>query len=89
MTVPGKGGARKGSLHHKAKLTEADVIEIRRRRHAGHTLDEIWADYPDLDSYSVLARAARGATWKHLPGEFRDGRVRHGNMYKRPKVRLP
>lgn len=58
--------ARKGSRHHKAKLTEKDVREIRRRRTLGHTLDDIWVDFPHIESYSTIGRVAQGATWRHI-----------------------
>lgn len=47
-----------------AKLTEADVREIRRRRKAGQTLKAIAADY-GVHHVTIL-RASTGANWAYL-----------------------
>lgn len=58
--------APKGESHHKAKLTEEDVREIRRRRADGETIESIWLSFPHVESYSTIGYAARGSTWRHV-----------------------
>lgn len=58
------GTKLEGANSPSAKITEQDVIEIRRRRAAGEMLDEIAADYP-IGKANVWAIAAR-KTWKHV-----------------------
>jgi len=54
----------KGQDHGMAKLTEADVLEIRRRRAAGEPLATIANDFNVTDGrVSVIARRK---VWRHL-----------------------
>lgn len=53
-----------GSIHPKAKLTEADVVEIRRLRAAGMTYVAIGERYGI--SNVAAGRAAKGITWRRL-----------------------
>lgn len=54
----------RGENRWSAKLTEADIPVIRRRRRAGETFAAIARDY-DV-RYQTIARAAQGKTWKHV-----------------------
>jgi hypothetical protein len=54
-------GARSGSAHHGAKLTEAQVVAIRRRRGRGEKLLPIARDF-DV-SYQLVSQIARGEVW--------------------------
>lgn len=53
-----------GDGHPLAKLTEADVREIRQRVGAGENFSELAREYGV--SNVTLRAAARGDTWKHL-----------------------
>lgn len=55
---------RMGSQKAMAKLTEADVPEIRRRLAAGETQKAIAADYGI--HRVTLGKLARGLIWKHV-----------------------
>lgn len=57
--------APRGGSHHKAKLSESDVIEIRRRRAAGDLLKNLAADFGV--STLNISWIARRKTWKHVP----------------------
>jgi hypothetical protein len=52
-----------GSAHKRAKLTEAQIPEIRELRKA-HTLRELAERYGV--SLTVISRVCRGETWKHV-----------------------
>ena len=54
----------KGSLHPKTKLTEADVLEIRRLRQAGWMVKEIAAKY-EMKTRAISAICNR-RTWPHI-----------------------
>ncbi|GGR51432.1 hypothetical protein [Streptomyces roseolus] len=61
--------AKQGEKHHKAKLIEDDVREIRKRVAAGETIESIWlSTFLDLgiESATTIGMAARGQTWKHV-----------------------
>lgn len=53
-----------GSANPKAKLTDADVIEIRRRRAAGEVQQRIADDY-GITQVNV-SEICLGKTWRHL-----------------------
>lgn len=57
-------GHRKGENHPKAKLSEKDVLTIRRRFDNGEWAADITADYPV--SKSAILKIGNGRTWKHL-----------------------
>lgn len=58
------GTRRQGETSHFAKITEADVIEIRRRRAAGEKHRSIAADYGiHQDNSSAICRRV---SWKHV-----------------------
>jgi hypothetical protein len=62
---PGAGGNQpKGERHNRAKLTEADVWEIRRRLAAGEVQRVIAAEF-GVDPVSVSA-IKTGKTWSYL-----------------------
>lgn len=54
----------RSATHPLSKLTDADVLEIRRRRSAGEKWKQIAADYPV--SVSTLIVAGLGRTFNHL-----------------------
>lgn len=60
-----KGRTPQGEAHYKAKLTDAQVMEIRRLRREGVTLTRLGA------MFGVTAQQvcdiARGKRWTHLP----------------------
>ncbi len=54
-----------GARHHQAKLTDSDVIEIRRLKASGETERTIAAKYSI--SQSLVGHIARRLKWRHLP----------------------
>jgi hypothetical protein len=56
-------GYHSGELNPKSKLTEADVIEIRKSSLTCDKLAPIYGVSPD-----AIARARRGASWGHVAG---------------------
>lgn len=59
-------GRRNGELNSNAKLTDTDVVTIRRRRNAGEKVRDIAKDYVAVTPEQVWAVAAN-KSWKHLP----------------------
>lgn len=60
-------GTLRGEDQFGAKLTEADVKNIRRRYRAGETVSSIRLSFKRV-SESAVSFAARGETWGHLAG---------------------
>lgn len=54
----------RGEHRHSAKLTEAQVREIRARRDAGEKLVVLERDYGISDSQ--VAKIAKGKRWRHV-----------------------
>lgn len=54
-----------GEKHHGAKLSEGDVINIRKMRAEGFSGAEIAQQYPHLNRSSIYPILS-GKTWKHL-----------------------
>lgn len=67
-----------GDSHRGARLTEAVVLECRRRYAAGETQTALASEYSV--SVSSMSLAVRGITWSHLPGAVpvRPGFAGHG-----------
>ena len=64
-----KPGARPGEAHHKAKLTEALVREIRQRYAAGGiSMFSLWEEYQDVVDVGLgtFTGALTRRTWKHI-----------------------
>lgn len=59
------GNYAEGIRNGRAKLTEADVITIRRRFDAGELVSNIHSDYLHVSETSI-ANAAKRKTWTHL-----------------------
>ncbi len=57
---------RRGSLHHKAKLTENQVREIRAKYATGKTSHWKLAMEYDLDSARTIACIVQRKTWTHI-----------------------
>lgn len=58
---------RVGSSNGRAKMTEEEVMQIRRRYANGESASEIYKTYKDKISKSTLDAIAHGKTFKHLP----------------------
>ena len=56
--------AARGSAHHRTRLTEADVLAIRRRRMDGETERSIAATYGL--SASAMHEIVTGESWRHV-----------------------
>jgi hypothetical protein len=54
----------RGSRHPNSKLSEADVVEIIRRRTAGEIRKTIAADFQIAES--VISKIMYGSSWKHI-----------------------
>lgn len=54
-----------GAAHGRAKISDADVVEIRRRASLGESCRRISADYPI--SKSQIERIVNRTKWSHLP----------------------
>lgn len=62
------GHSLTGEKHGRSKLTEKDVLEIRRRKKEGEESYSIKADYPHI-ACGTFYEAMQGKTWKYLPME--------------------
>ena len=60
-----RGRSLKGEAHRHAKLTEAAVLEMRRRSAAGETAKSLGDEF-GVHIVTALD-AIKGRTWKHLP----------------------
>jgi hypothetical protein len=65
MVAKGRGNPVRGARHGAARLTEADVVEIRRRHQAGESGRDIAADYGLAVAY--VSRIATGRRWASVP----------------------
>ncbi len=66
----------RGESHYEAKITEAQVIEIRRCYVETNETLQSMADRFGL-SYHALEKVATGQTWKHLPIPEKRSGARH------------
>jgi hypothetical protein len=55
----------RGERRHSAKLTEADVLEIRRRHGDGRRLVDLARDFPQCSKVN-LHHIIHGRSWKYL-----------------------
>ena len=80
--MTGRGRQARGSANGHAKLTEADVLTMRRRADAGATGKALSAEYGV--SQALVTEILRGNRWQHVGGPLRatHGNRRHG-MYAR------
>jgi hypothetical protein len=58
-------GQLTGEKHGRAKLTEKDVIKIRRAMCRGASHIELAVDFPHVDPVTIF-RAGTGRTWVYL-----------------------
>jgi hypothetical protein len=65
--------AQRGSDRYCARLTEEQVVEIRKRRASGETGDALAAEYGVHKA--TLSDITRGKTWKHVGGPITRGWV--------------
>ena len=59
-----KGRTVKGSKHHKAKLTESKVLEIRQRLNSGESQTDIANDFGVYKG--TISRIHLGQSWLHV-----------------------
>lgn len=57
---------KRGALHHNAKLTEQDVLDIRRKYAEGNTSHFKLASEYNIDSTDTIGRILRRKTWTHI-----------------------
>lgn len=62
-----RGGGHWGDANWSAKLTDADVLEMRRLRAEGVKLQVLALRFSVRKS--SVSQATRGLTWKHLPAD--------------------
>ena len=67
MTIPPTGPRVRGGDHYRAKVTEGQVREMRRR-YAGGTITFVQLGAEHGLSYQCVKSIVRGITWSHLPG---------------------
>jgi len=60
----GRDARQKGELHPSAKLTDADVLEMRKLRATGEQFKDLAARFGVTTQAAFLA--ATGRTWRHL-----------------------
>lgn len=73
-------GTVHGERHPKAKITEAQAIEVRRRAVAGESNKLLSQEYGIAGP--TVSAIKTGATWKHLPGETSTAKiVRRGSEH--------
>lgn len=58
-------GQLTGEQHGRSKLTERDVIKIRRAMNRGASHVDLADDYPHVDPVTIF-RAGTGRTWVYL-----------------------
>lgn len=58
-------GQLTGEQHGRSKLTEKDVIKIRRKMKRGASHIDLAVDYPQVDPVTIF-RAGTGRTWVFL-----------------------
>ena len=58
-------GQLTGERHGRSKLTERDVIKIRRSMNRGASHVDLAQDYPQVDPVTIF-RAGTGRTWVYL-----------------------
>lgn len=59
-----KGRHARGSRHHRSKLTEAEVLEIRQRYAAGALQNELCVKFGVANS--VISRIVNRLIWRHI-----------------------
>jgi HNH endonuclease len=60
----GRGNNQQGQIHWRAKLTDADVVSIRRRRSSGEKCEALGREYGI--SNQAISAIARHQRWAHL-----------------------
>lgn len=60
-----RAGLARGEKHGQAKLTESEVMELRRRYAGGARVSQLAAD--SGRHYMTVRAAVKGQTWTHLP----------------------
>lgn len=72
LRAPDSGVAgRRGELNHRAKLTTADVLAIRKRAGCGEPASDIASDFGV--SRTAISNVIRGVSWSHAcDGELAD-----------------
>ena len=57
--------ANRGQNNNKAKLTENDVLSIRKRYDSGESINDIYKDYQFVNKVTIK-RVCKRETWTHL-----------------------
>ena len=65
-TFHSKNTANKGSANGRARLTEADVRNIRLRRKAGENIKVVYKDYAHLITYGSFTNVWTYQNWKNI-----------------------
>ena len=61
-------GKQLGEKNIRSRLTEDDVVEIRRRKYVlKESISDIYQDYKDKVAFSSFEKAMYGYTWKKVP----------------------
>jgi len=65
MGAKGRTGTRTGEKHHKAKLTEQDIVEIRKRYVPRKVTLKYLAEQYGV-TFAMIGYIVRGDNWKHI-----------------------
>ena len=67
----GRNNPPRGENHEKAKLTEADVLELRTKRKQGKSFGELAKEYGVCKK--TIQDAVSGKNWSHIPQPPKEG----------------
>jgi hypothetical protein len=78
--------SRPGSLHSRARFTDDDILNIRRRYLNGETQKALAQEFST--SQSTISKIVLGTRWTLLPVEKTDSRYRRARGASHPQAKL-
>ena len=79
------GTDNKGERHGNHKLTEEQVVEMRRLRREGTSVDDLQRQYK-LGTHSAVMHALTGKTWSHVPNPLTAEEMKTLRHHKKGKL---
>jgi len=76
------GTDNKGERHGKHKLTEENVVEMRRLRREGASVEELQTKY-GIGTHSAILYALTGETWSHIPNPLTEEEMKATRHHKK------